>query len=56
MRKALKLSQAELAERLKVTQAAISMAEKGKRPRMAQRLFEAARRLTTTDAKEPSAV
>ena len=37
---------ARLAAKLGVTQAAVSMAEAGKRPRMAQRLFEAARRLT----------
>ena len=46
VRKALNLSQTQLAERLSVTQAAVSMAEMGKRPRMAQRLLEAARRLT----------
>lgn len=42
----LNLQQAELARRLNVTQAAVSMAEAGKRPRMAQRLLDAARRLT----------
>ena len=39
------LQQAELAKRLGVTQAAVSMAEAGKRPRMAARLLEMARRL-----------
>lgn len=39
------LSQGQLAKRLSVTQAAISMAEAGKRPHMAERLLEAARRL-----------
>jgi len=48
VRKALGLSQAELAKRLHVTQAAVSMAEKGKRPRMARRLLETARRLRPT--------
>lgn len=46
VRLALGLQQAELASKLGVTQAAISFAEKGKRPRMAQRLLELARRLT----------
>ncbi|MGD0088668.1 MAG: helix-turn-helix transcriptional regulator [Planctomycetota bacterium] len=45
VRQALNLSQAKLAQRLNVTQAAVSMAEMGKRPRMARRLLEAARRL-----------
>lgn len=45
VRKALRLSQADMAQQLGVTQAAVSMAEKGKRPRMALRLLEAARRL-----------
>jgi DNA-binding XRE family transcriptional regulator len=39
------LNQAELAARLDCTQAAVSMAEKGVRPRMAERLLELARRL-----------
>lgn len=39
------LSQGQLAKRLNVTQAAVSMAEAGRRPHMAQRLFELARRL-----------
>lgn len=39
------LSQGQLAGRLGVTQAAISMAEAGKRPRMAERLLDATRRL-----------
>jgi DNA-binding XRE family transcriptional regulator len=39
------LNQAELAARLSCTQAAVSMAEKGIRPRMAERLLELARRL-----------
>jgi DNA-binding XRE family transcriptional regulator len=43
----LKLQQAELAKRLGVTQAAVSMAEAGKRPKMAQRLLDMARRLGT---------
>jgi DNA-binding XRE family transcriptional regulator len=46
VRLALGMQQAELASKLGVTQAAISFAEKGKRPRMAQRLLELARRLT----------
>ena len=46
VRQSLKLQQSELARRLGVTQAAVSMAEAGKRPKMAQRLLEAARRLT----------
>ncbi|HYF52348.1 MAG TPA: helix-turn-helix transcriptional regulator [Planctomycetota bacterium] len=46
VRMSLKLQQAELARRLGVTQAAVSMAEAGKRPRMAQRLLELARRLS----------
>jgi DNA-binding XRE family transcriptional regulator len=45
VRAKLGLSQGQLARRLGFTQAAISMAEAGKRPQMAQRLFEAARRL-----------
>jgi len=49
VRKALGLSQAALAQRLSVTQAAVSMAEMGKRPRMAKRLLEAARRLKTDE-------
>ncbi|MBI3829834.1 MAG: helix-turn-helix transcriptional regulator [Planctomycetes bacterium] len=40
------LSQGQLAGRLGVTQAAISMAEAGKRPRMAERLLDATRRLS----------
>ncbi|MCZ7649533.1 MAG: helix-turn-helix domain-containing protein [Planctomycetota bacterium] len=39
------LSQGKLAKELKVTQAAVSMAEAGKRPQMAERLYEQARRL-----------
>ena len=45
VRNSLNLQQAELARRLNVTQAAVSMAESGKRPRMAERLLQAARRL-----------
>ncbi len=45
VRRELGLQQAELARRLGVTQAAVSMAEAGKRPRMAERLLEKARRL-----------
>jgi len=45
VRQSLGLQQSELAKRLSVTQAAISMAEVGKRPRMAKRLLDAARRL-----------
>jgi predicted transcriptional regulator len=41
----LKLQQLELAKKLGVTQAAVSMAEAGKRPKMAQRLLEMARRI-----------
>ncbi|MCW8133562.1 MAG: helix-turn-helix transcriptional regulator [Planctomycetota bacterium] len=43
------LSQGQLARRLGVTQAAISMAEAGKRPQMAERLLDAARRLQPAD-------
>jgi len=46
VRTTLNLQQAELARRLNVTQAAVSLAEAGKRPKMAQRLLELARRLT----------
>ncbi|HYG74109.1 MAG TPA: helix-turn-helix transcriptional regulator [Planctomycetota bacterium] len=49
VRQSLGLQQAELAKKLNVTQAAISMAEAGKRPRMAKRLLEAARRLGATN-------
>ena len=45
VRLALKLQQLELAKKLGVTQAAVSMAEAGKRPKMAQRLLEMARRI-----------
>jgi len=45
VREKLGLSQGQLAKRLDVTQAAISMAEAGKRPQMARRLLDAARRL-----------
>lgn len=45
VRQSMGMQQAELARRLNVTQAAISMAEGGKRPRMAKRLLDAARRL-----------
>jgi DNA-binding XRE family transcriptional regulator len=45
LRHILKLQQAELAKKLGVTQAAVSMAEAGKRPKMALRLLEMARRL-----------
>ncbi|MBE7467464.1 MAG: helix-turn-helix domain-containing protein [Planctomycetes bacterium] len=45
VRNKLGLSQGQLAKKLNVTQAAISMAEAGKRPHMARRLFEEARRL-----------
>jgi hypothetical protein len=45
LRQSMGLQQAELARRLGVTQAAVSMAESGKRPRMAQRLLEQTRRL-----------
>ena len=45
VRREMGLQQAELAKRLGVTQAAVSMAEAGKRPRMAARLLEKARRL-----------
>ena len=45
VRLSLKLQQSELANRLGITQAAISMAEAGKRPHMAERLLEKARRI-----------
>lgn len=45
VRKALKLQQYELAAKIGVTQAAVSMAEAGKRPKMAERLLELARRI-----------
>jgi DNA-binding transcriptional regulator YiaG len=45
VRKKLGMSQGELAAALDVTQAAVSMAESGKRPNMAERLFQRARRL-----------
>jgi len=45
IRKKLGFSQLELARALALTQAAISMAESGKRPRMAQQILDAARRL-----------
>jgi hypothetical protein len=45
LRQSLGLQQSELARRLGVTQAAVSMAEAGKRPRMAQRLLEQTRRM-----------
>ena len=45
VRKSLKLQQSELARKLGVTQAAVSMAEAGKRPHMAARFLEMARRL-----------
>jgi DNA-binding XRE family transcriptional regulator len=45
VRLALKMQQLELAKKLGVTQAAVSMAEAGKRPKMAQRLLEMARRI-----------
>ena len=45
VRIALKMQQLELAKKLGVTQAAVSMAEAGKRPKMAQRLLELARRI-----------
>lgn len=45
VRLSLKLQQAELARRLGITQAAVSMAESGRRPRMAARLLDRARRL-----------
>jgi ribosome-binding protein aMBF1 (putative translation factor) len=48
VRSKLKLSQTQLARKLGVTQAAISMAERGRRPQMAQRLLAAARRLPET--------
>jgi hypothetical protein len=50
VRRELGLQQAELARRLGVTQAAVSMAEAGKRPRMAERLLEKARRLPPGEA------
>ena len=46
VREKLGLSQGRIAKRLEVTQAAISMAEAGKRPHMASRLLDAARRLS----------
>jgi len=49
VRREMGLQQAELARRLGVTQAAVSMAEAGKRPRMAARLLEKARRLPPND-------
>ncbi len=45
IRSDLKMQQLELAKKLGVTQAAVSMAEAGKRPKMAQRLLEMARRI-----------
>jgi hypothetical protein len=48
------LSQSQLARMLGYTQAAISMAEAGRRPQMAQRLFEAARRIRPDQQPEPS--
>lgn len=45
LRKEQNMQQLELAQKLGVTQAAVSMAESGKRPKMAQRLLEMARRL-----------
>ncbi len=45
VRTGLKLQQLELARKLGVTQAAVSMAEAGKRPKMAKRLLEMARRI-----------
>ncbi|HEY3321957.1 MAG TPA: helix-turn-helix transcriptional regulator [Planctomycetota bacterium] len=45
VRQSLRMQQSELAKRLNVTQAAISMAESGLRPKMAQRLLELTRRL-----------
>ena len=51
VRRELGLQQAELARRLGVTQAAVSMAEAGKRPRMAERLLEKARRLPPAETR-----
>jgi transcriptional regulator with XRE-family HTH domain len=48
------LSQSQLARMLGYTQAAISMAEAGRRPQMARRLFEAARRIRPDLQPEPS--
>jgi DNA-binding XRE family transcriptional regulator len=45
VRNGLRMQQLELAKKLGVTQAAVSMAEAGKRPKMAQRLLEMARRI-----------
>ena len=50
VRIALKMQQLELAKKLGVTQAAVSMAEAGKRPKMAQRLLELARRIVPDSA------
>ena len=50
VRTGMKMQQSELARRLDVTQAAISMAEAGKRPKMAKRLLEMARRLMPENA------
>jgi hypothetical protein len=49
----LALSQSQLARMLGYTQAAISMAEAGRRPQMARRLFEAARRIRPDPQPEP---
>lgn len=46
VRMSLNLQQLELAKKLGVTQAAVSMAESGKRPKMAGRLLGLARRIT----------
>ncbi len=54
VRKGLKLQQLELAQKLGVTQAAVSMAEAGKRPKMAERLLELARRIVPV-AEQPVA-
>src|SRR5579862_6627221 len=50
VRRGLKMQQLELARKLGVTQAAVSMAEAGKRPKMAQRLLEMARRIVPENA------
>ena len=53
VRQGLKMQQLELAKLLGVTQAAVSMAEAGKRPKMAQRLLEKARRIIPEAASVP---
>ena len=45
VRNKLGLSQSQMAQKLGVTQAAVSMAEAGRRPRMAEKLYDLARRL-----------